>query len=291
MQPYVWKVLTAVLFSIVLAQQISRRWSPTPEAIEHPETERVRKSQPEIEPQTIPVLTTTSGWTYEWRRDRNNYALSSDQCYSAFPELYFEIDRAIGHWSGREISSETIELWEGNEAGVRVLLHDQKLRVVHSRGMERNDFRFRIFAMLYQLERAIASVEGGSGTFPDTEFTIAVDDWPHLPTTDNQTVWAVTRALDKPDNDAVWVIPDFTFWAAPHSYEDEQTAARDHDCPVREKNPMVFWRGTGQMSPDQRDKLLEVTRNRNWADVKEVGSDDEQMVAGERPRRQGVNGR
>jgi hypothetical protein len=35
-----------------------------------------------------------AAWAFDARRDQRNFGLSDDQCNAAFPDLYYEIDRA-----------------------------------------------------------------------------------------------------------------------------------------------------------------------------------------------------
>jgi len=212
-------------------------------------------------------------WSYQWERDRNDHGLSSEQCNHAFPELYHELDRAVAYWSPRNITPETIELSPRNEGGLRVLIKDQRLRVLQTKGMKRGDFRMRIMAVLHQLQRALQGHEAAEPPFDDMEFTVVVDDWPNLPLDREATAWAFTRKSSNPNHDGVWLIPDFNFWAAPPaagSFHDMQAEARKHDAPVGKKLPQAVWRGVAWTNPDIRLALVNLTQNQPWADVKVI---------------------
>ncbi|KAK5130302.1 hypothetical protein LTR08_002225 [Meristemomyces frigidus] len=219
-----------------------------------------------------------SNWEYEWQRDHSNHALSIEQCDAAFPKLYEEISRAVRHWETRNITPETIELYDGNEAGVRVLLRDQQLRIVQTRGMFREDFRQRILAVLHQLHRAIISAEGVDAPFDDLEITFVVDDRPTFPRDGRElATWSFARNSGDRDHDGIWLIPDFNFWSAPPAagaFQEMQAKARNHDSPIADKQQLVVWRGVDWTNPEVRGALLDATVGQPWADVKTISWED-----------------
>lgn len=101
MHPAVWKVLSGILLGCVLVQQFDR-WQ-TPLRRHHPfradnhgplhhhphphEHDSGSFSSPDIE-----------AWEYDWERDGNTQGLNTEQCNSAFPELYREIERSTAYW-------------------------------------------------------------------------------------------------------------------------------------------------------------------------------------------------
>lgn len=280
--PAFWKALSAVLFVILLIQLISlRSLSEVPERIFHnktppegptpveatPSVDKESVTEQHLEPTAQP---TAPSWTYEYERDRNNHGLSTEQCDSAFPELYNEIDRAVEHWKDRKITPASIELPRGNDGGVRILIHDQQLRIISTKGLQREDFRHRIIAVLQQLLRALTAAEAADEPIPDTEFTIIVDDKPILHPGPSSPLWGFTRSYANPRHDDIWLIPDFHFFGAPpeaEGFRDMQKKSRQHDGPLIKKIPKVAWRGVSWTNPEIRKPLLQVTKGKKWADV------------------------
>lgn len=175
----------------------------------------------------------------------------------------------IAHRKDRRILEENIDLYGGNHGGLRVLIHDQQLRIIETRGLHRDDFRHRIHAVVHQLNRAMTAAEWANEPFPDTEFTVVVDDIAVLPDSPS-ALWAFTRSYANVAHDSLFVIPDFHFYAAPpeaEGFQAMQAKARKHDSPIEEKIPQVVWRGVEWTNTDVRRPLLEVTEGQPWADV------------------------
>lgn len=286
--PAFWKALSAVLLCILLIQLFSlRSWSEVPERVFQtpsqapnpveatPEatpagdlgTDFKHDVRPVAEPQAEPAV---KPWAYDWERDRNNHGLTTEQCDIAFPELYNEIDRAVEHWKDKKITPQSINLANGNDGGVRILIHDQQLRIISTRGLHRQDFRHRIIAVLQQLLRALTAAEAADEPVPDTEMTIIVDDKPVLDPSSSRPLWSFTRAYANPKHDDLWLIPDFHFFGAPpeaEGFREMQKKARQHDGPLTQKIPQVVWRGVSWTNPEIRKPLLQVTKGKTWADV------------------------
>ncbi|KAI7286887.1 hypothetical protein KC345_g887 [Hortaea werneckii] len=270
MHPAFWKGLTALLILYALGQhfgkydralQYHNRLRPTEQKTSHYHAHDTRPAN-------------KSTWTYHWKEHCNNYALTSEQCDAAFPDLYFEIDRAASHWATRELNTQSLELYEGNEAGVRARLEEGQLRIVQTRGMWRQDFRQRIIAVLHQIYRALVAVES-SEPFQDTEFTFVVDDFPLFPNNDSRqlAVFSFARNVKIKGHEAVWLMPDFNFWAAVPSagaFAEMQARARSHDARIEDKEQRLVWRGVEWTNPEVRGALLNASVGRPWADVKSM---------------------
>lgn len=275
-----WKALSAVLLCILLIQLFSiRSWSDYPERIlktplatlntTHSPIVDGQEAETELEVQPVSGPKVES-WSYEWERDGNNHGLTTEQCDIAFPELYNEIDRAANYWKDKKITAQSIELARGNDGGVRVLIHDQQLRIVSTKGLFRKDFRHRIIAVLQQLLRAITAAEAANEPIPDVEMTIIVDDKPVVDPARSSPLWAFTRAYADPTHDDLWLTPDFHFWANPpenEGFRQMQERARKHDGPLDKKIPKLAWRGVSWTNPEVRKPLLEATEGKKWADV------------------------
>ncbi|KAH9825608.1 DUF821 domain-containing protein [Teratosphaeria destructans] len=255
-----WKVVAALLVVCILVQQFGFSESPWPQHVASEFSGDTPKHKPPP----------SWRWHFDFRRDHNNYGLSDEQCDEAFPELYHEIDRAARQWRGRNITSESLELYGKNEAGVRVMLVDQQLRVLSTKGMHRQDFRQRILAVLHQIQRAITSVSGGVYPFDDMEFTIVVDDFVTLSPERNLALWSFARETANARQSDIWLIPDFNFWSAPPvagSFSDMQARARAQDSPIADKIQKLLWRGVKWTAPKLRGALIDATAGRPWADV------------------------
>lgn len=282
MHPVFWKTLSALFLLCILIQLFGGDdWSPR---IHAKHFAQIHHQGPQKLDHAPGHLSELGDWQYQWERDRNNHALSADQCDAAFPELFSDIDRATLHWQDRKITPESIELYNDNEAGVRVLFKDQRLRIVQTKGMFRADFRQRITAILHQLDRAITSVEAVDQPFENTEFTVIVDDWPNFPRGGRElALWSFTRALENVGHAGVWLVPDFNFWSAPPAsgaFQEMQAKARKHDAPISEKEQKLVWRGVDWTNPEVREALLNTTAHKAWADVKKVDwSDDTNILA------------
>ncbi|KAF2161762.1 hypothetical protein M409DRAFT_58838 [Zasmidium cellare ATCC 36951] len=285
-----WKALSAVLLCVLLIQLFSiRSWTEFPERIFQNPPPSSTESTPaadnkvpetELEVETSPEPKVES-WSYEWERDRNNHGLTKEQCDIAFPELYNEIDRAVEYWKDRKITPQSIDLVDGNDGGVRVLIHDQQLRIINTRGLFRKDFRHRIIAVLQQLLRALTAAESANEPIPDVEMTIIVDDKPVLDPAKSSPLWAFTRAYADPKHDDLWLTPDFHFWANPpenEGFRQMQERARKHDGPLNRKIPKLAWRGVSWTNPEIRKPLLNVTDGKKWADVVEMNWDVPQDI-------------
>ncbi|EME49634.1 hypothetical protein DOTSEDRAFT_92812, partial [Dothistroma septosporum NZE10] len=221
-------------------------------------------------------------WFYDWARDRDNLSLNTEQCDAAFPELYEEIDRAVRYWNepGRKVTSESIELVDGNDGGVRVLIAGQQLRIIQTRGLGRTDFRHRIIAVLQQIQTALNAAQSAGQPLPDAEFTVIVDDKP-IVGDKARPLWGFTRAFANPRHDNIWVIPDFHFFGAPPEAEGwslQQTKSREHDGPLDRKIPKLAWRGVEWTNPEVRKPLLNVTEGKPWADVVRMSWDNRESV-------------
>lgn len=269
MHPLWWKTLTALLVLTTISQQLvgwkTRFLRPLGQEQFSSATDTTG---------SLPQDTSTHAtpWVYHWERDRNDYTLTSKQCDAVFPELYHSIDRSVGHWRYRNLSSESIRIANENEAGLTVLIYDQQLRIVETKGMLREDFRERIVAVIHQLYRTVLTSTAIGERLPNMEFSITVDDVPHLPHDGSDyAVWAFTRDITVADEDAIWLIPDFHFLAAPNAndtFQEMQALAREYDAPLSEKLPRVIWRGVRWTNEDIRGSMMSAVEGKEWADVK-----------------------
>ena len=69
----------------------------------------------------------SNSWTFDARRDGNNYGLTSDQCDSAFPGLFAEVDRVVQRRRENHITQEELTRDKWPAGTVRVLVWEQQV--------------------------------------------------------------------------------------------------------------------------------------------------------------------
>jgi hypothetical protein len=235
----------------------------------------------------VPPLTTNhevvidKKWSWDPQRDRDNHSLSSEQCSSAFPLLYQEINRAQNYWKSRSedgngnITSKTIDLAWSVDGGLRCMIYEQNLYIIESRGLNHfGHWSERHRAILGSIRRAILTARE---PIPNIEFSIKINDDVHLTENNQDTaLWAFSRNIFDPIQRQLWVIPDFNFWAYPRvagSFNSFQRQALQTGDSYRAKISKLVWRGTTQFNPMIRNALLQQSSGKPWSDV--VALDEE----------------
>ncbi|KAF7190073.1 Protein O-glucosyltransferase 1 [Pseudocercospora fuligena] len=290
LHPAFWKAVSAFLLLCVLVQQYAlsgTRTSAVQQAIhstphiEAPEfTGPNASSEQELDQKNESLAKITAqadAWSYSWARDADNHGLSEQQCDSAFPNLWNEIERSEDFWKEKRIGVQDIELFAANDGGVRVLLANSQLRIIKTKGLHRDDFRHRIIAVLQQLLRAITAAEAVDEPIPDIEFTVVVDDKAVPHPEKNGAYFAFARAYANRRHDSLWITPDFHFFGAPPeagSFREMREKFRKHDSPLAKKIQKVVWRGATWTNPEVREPLLNETEGQTWADVKAMSWED-----------------
>ncbi|KAI9711988.1 MAG: hypothetical protein M1820_001696 [Bogoriella megaspora] len=215
-------------------------------------------------------------WKFDPARDSVNYGLDDEQCNSAFPDLYHEIDRAR-KWRMDEgkgnITEEDVDIGWREFGVLRVLIYDRQLFIVESKcievhggqgGVIRYDIR-RAIAMLGSIHRAITAFPG---KIPNIEFSMSVED---IADEENQrhTVWTMTR---RDYESYQWLVPDFGYWSWDMdmlgSYQQVRQEMADKAVPFEQKKPTALWRGANLNKI--RSDLLNVSANKPWSEVEEV---------------------
>lgn len=123
-------------------------------------------------------------WYFEPERDGINIALGAEQCDAAFPDLYQEINRAVQYWQKRErtISQEDIDVAWRSDGAIQVLIYDNQLRILKTKGTYGNEgYRKRTAYVLSQLYRALLGAAAAGEKVPNAEFAITVDDMSLIP--------------------------------------------------------------------------------------------------------------
>nr|POE88067.1 protein o-glucosyltransferase 1 [Quercus suber] len=277
---FVWRWLTVVLvFTFLLSlafylprEHLSSKAPPPAISWQAPDEELILPTQ------SRPDTSLPSSWSTNGDLDANNFALSTAQCDAFFPELYHEIDRAVRFWQelNHTITSKDVDLsWRENGL-FKILLHDNKLRVLETKGSY-GQYQDRVLAVVHQLHRALQGASGAGTIMPTIEFSVTVDDLSLIGGAPDHThaTWTFARRLDDIADEQLWIMPDFNFWAAPIAggtlkFEETRRLAIEHDSFLIDKIPKVVWRGARWTNEEVRGPLIESTISKSWADVKVI---------------------
>ena len=124
-------------------------------------------------------------WQYSTDRDSRSPALSHSQCDAAFPDLWFEIDRATSYW--KDTRNHTLQAADTNiswckDACTRALIYDNELRILETKGTyDLVHNRKRTQAILSQIHRALLGATASGELIPNIEFSFSASDYPPLP--------------------------------------------------------------------------------------------------------------
>ncbi|EME45485.1 hypothetical protein DOTSEDRAFT_71260 [Dothistroma septosporum NZE10] len=213
--------------------------------------------------------TDSTGWIFNHRTDGRNYGLTEEQCGSAFPDLYKEIDRAVQYrldtW-GNITPDELDVAWRGDGI-VRALVHDNQLYIIDAHGVVDHNHRPRTVATLHSLHRAISAYQG---KLPNIEFTFTVHDAALRDPAGNETTWAYTR---RKHQEKLWLMPDFGLWGWPdvglRSFAELQEVLEHEEDEFVDKVPKLVWRGSVAVgSKDVRHGLVDHSEGKSWSDVR-----------------------
>lgn len=270
----VWRALCCLLIILLIAQNL-RLWHSS-----HTVPESVTVL-PSIEDEA-PAPARIQPWQFVAEQDANNFALDHQQCGAAFPDLYREIERAVhlrkdglGHIRAADVLLD----WR-DESVFRALIHENKLRILETRGIYARDaFRERAYAVLQQIHRALLGASAAGESLPTIEFAVNVDDRPCLPEAANDThvVWSFARNLGDRSHDRAWLMPDFNFWAwagIAGDFAEFRGRAAQRDAFISDKIPQAVWRGVTWTNPSVRGPLIDVSKGKSWADVEEIHWED-----------------
>lgn len=270
MVPAVWRFLCFVLVVVLVGQNVVL-WLATNKSLERAYgfplslEEDARASSSDA----------TKPWTFNVTEDGNNFALTQTQCDSAFPDLFYEIDRAVAHRNDRSlpVKPEDVSISWRNDAAFRGLIHENQLRILEMKGVLGNSgYRRRALSVLSQINRAIIGATATGQKLPTIEFAVTVDDMSLLPNGDDtHAIWTFTRRIIDGDQHRLWMIPDMdyqSFFGASYAELRGRTAQRESF--LVDKIPKAVWRGVVWTNEWVRKPLVEATKGKEWADVEEV---------------------
>jgi hypothetical protein len=201
-------------------------------------------------------------------------SLTMDQCSQAFPGLFEDLDRAAKYWNMRmhKITAEDVDIkWrtdkkhDGPGGAMRILIHDNQIRIVESRGAAALGYWDRGVGLLRIIERALESASRAGEILPTIEAAIVLQDVSDPPTEDGtNTFWTFTRRNEHEPHRRLWVTPN---WDLQGWYHERKRTAIAMDKPFKDKIPKLIWRGTQFWNAEIRNTLVDLAKGKPWADV------------------------
>lgn len=211
-------------------------------------------------------------WEFVVERDGDNYGLSEEQCRTAFPKLFVEIEKSVFARREKPISYKELDEVRVDEGMVRAFVHHGELYIVDFQKMPATYSRAR--ATLNSLHRALTSFPDRS-SLPSIEFVFTTEDFAG----DQQgPIWAYSK---RDQDEHIWMMPDFGYWSWPEvkigPYKDirRRIAAVDDGSSFNDKKKQLVWRGSLATNPELRSKFLKSTLGRSWTSVRVIDWDDE----------------
>ncbi|KAI9933119.1 hypothetical protein MW887_007590 [Aspergillus wentii] len=201
-------------------------------------------------------------------------------CSAAFPGLFEDVSRGVDYWRSQgALATEDLDAITLQPGMARVFIYDGELHIIASRA-KGPDHRRKILAVLSSIHRAlVADVDRASRR--NFEFVFSVEDKVEDVTSSDHPVWVFARTAAE---QAVWLMPDFGFWAWDNNqnpigpYDQVVEKVKRSDLPWNEKENKLVWRGKPSFAPKLRRALMEAARDQTWGDVKQVDWQDKTNV-------------
>jgi len=208
-----------------------------------------------------------NGWVFDPNRDDRNFALTDEQCSAAFPNFYYEIDRALQYRKDKNLGNITLDhvdiSWRADEI-MRAMIYDNQLYIIDAKWAPHGKDVSRALAILHSIQRSIVAAPS---KLPNIEFSFCLSDWPG-DAEHKYPLWVLTRFTT--DDYEKWVMPDFGYWSWPGQFMGEYSRLRseimDNEQGWDQKKPQAVWRGA-TVTNDLRTKLVKVAKGKKWADV------------------------
>lgn len=230
--------------------------------------------------QLVQQLTPPVSWRFQYPRDARNEGLNRAQCDAAFPGLFEDALRASKYWESQgRLAMEDLDAIRLEYGMARAFIHNGDLHVVAARS-KGEDHRRKLLAVLSSVHRALAAHQDRS-SMRDIEFVFSVEDKVEDVTNPANPVWVFARSAIE---EAVWLMPDFGFWAwdRPQNmlgpYDQLVDRIQRLDIPWTEKKRQLVWRGKPSFAPKLRRALIDVARDKPWGDVKQIEWEDKTNV-------------
>ncbi|KAK2740937.1 hypothetical protein FQN57_005941 [Myotisia sp. PD_48] len=221
-----------------------------------------------------PETTSPSKWTFQPDRDKNNIGLDQRKCELSFPGLFEDVKRAVRFWE-EGIPGEAVNTIKLSNGMAKARIQNGELYILEVRSAQ-NDHRRKILAILSSIHRALSAHPKPDSEKPwNFDFVFSVEDRVQDVGGRNHPIWVLGR---KASEEAVWLIPDFGFWAwenlsnslGPYSEVVERINTNELGLGWDSKTPKLVWRGKLSFAPKLRRGLLDAARNKPWGDVKEL---------------------
>jgi hypothetical protein len=222
--------------------------------------------------------TANDDWQFQHGRDDRNVGLSQSQCTASFPGLFEDVERANKYWAGKgDISTTTLDGVELVKGMTRAMIYNGDLYVIatESKG---EDHRRKTLATLSAMYRALAAMPLRHAA-PNLEFVFSVEDKASDVVGTGHPIWVYAR---KASEESLFLMPDFGFWAWDNMIGDtnnqigsydgvvEKAMEVENDLAFADKQHKLVWRGKLSFAPKLRRTLLDVCREHDWCDAKEL---------------------
>lgn len=210
-------------------------------------------------------------WEFDPLNHRRHYGLSTEQCLSAFPLLYKEVDRAVAYRRAvGNITLQDVDVgWRGDGI-VRAMIYDNELYIIDPHGVGDHNHRPRSIATLHSLHRAVTAYQG---ELPNIEFTLTDHDAAEFGNKgESHTTWAYSRLKSQ---ESLWLMPDFGFWGWPdvglRSYSELQRHLDHGELEWADKEAKLVWRGSLAVGAhDARNGLMTHSDGKPWSAVQSL---------------------
>ncbi|KAF7596149.1 hypothetical protein BBP40_003048 [Aspergillus hancockii] len=226
-----------------------------------------------------------SSWQFEVERDGNNHGLSQEQCRTAFPKLFDEIDKSALFREKNHIKFKDVDGTMVEDGMVRGIIDHGELYIVDFGAMPATFSRGK--ATLNSLQRALTSFPDRD-YLPSIEFVLTTEDY----STGDGPIWSYSK---RDEDSNVWLMPDFGYWSWPEvkigPYKDVRrriAAVDDGEVTIdgqvipglhfQDKKKQLVWRGSVATNPQVRGKLLKAAQGRSWASIRVIDWDDENDI-------------
>ena len=223
----------------------------------------------------------TGTWNFDVDRDGDDYGLSHTQCATAFPKLYSDIDEMVSRRKDRHLTKEDFDSVEDDATSIRAMVHSGELYIIADGGL--TGLQSRGLATVHAIDRALLAYPART-RLPNCEFRLYVGDSAHQR---RDTLWVYTKPMDSlAGNNNSWLMPDFGMYGWPEakigSYAQSRRDMRavEEAVPWEQKTRKLIWRGFVPPHYQSRIDLVNVTRDKSWADVREesIAKPDGEMI-------------
>ena len=222
---------------------------------------------------------TTDSWKFDVDRDGDNYGLSHSQCSTAFPKLYGDIDDMVSRRKTSHVAKEDFDSVVDDGNSIRAMIHSGELYIIADGGL--TGLQSRGFATVHAIDRALLAYPARA-RLPNCEFRLYVGDFAGQ---GDDTLWVYTKPVDS-DAENLWLMPDFGMYAWPEAMIGSYTNSRrdmravEEKVPWEEKTQKLIWRGFIFPNYQSRADLVNVARDKPWADVRaeSISEPDGQMI-------------